>query len=362
MVINITGVISSQADKVENERMYGECYTPVMLQNALKAVTGDTVFITLDTVGGCVESAFQIFNTLRATKKRIVITAIKAHSAGTIIMLAGDERIVLNGSEALVHLPWSTLSMDVNSRILGELYDMFRKEDLRLFDFYCKQLRLNEEQRVSLWAAYESETVLTASQLLKYGFATKISNDKSVRHNVSAQKALAFTPIILNKVKNQKNTKMATLKDKLNDVLNLFKTKNASIEVEGVSIYFEGEMILIGSKLYTDEEMTIPVSEGEILHEDMIFVIGEGGEVLEIKASEEAIGEETVETLLDIVKALKKEVDKLKADNAKFKNMVTADKGAFANKGEPKLPANEFLARKEMERQFRKEVKSQMQK
>lgn len=155
---------------------------------------------------------------------------------------------------------------------------------------------------------------------------------------------------------------MATLKDKLNDVLNLFKTKNASIEVEGVNIYFEGEMMQVGSILYTDEEMTIPVSAGEIVHEDMIIVVGEGGEILEFKSTEETIGEETIETLLDVVKALKKEVDKLKAENAKFKNMVIADKGAFANKAENQLPANEFLARKEMERQFRKEVKAQMQK
>lgn len=55
---------------------------------------------------------------------------------------------------------------------------------------------------------------------------------------------------------------------------------------DGTSIFWEGETIVVGTKLFTDEALTMAVADGEIAYNDLIIVVKDGV-VTEIKPAEQ---------------------------------------------------------------------------
>ena len=152
-----------------------------------KEATGLTVIIS--SIGGRCDLGYEIHALLKSQNKPIT-TIIKGvcASIATVIAMAGDIRLIEEGSEFMIHNPWAGAEGDAD-HLEQAAIDIRAQED-KMISFYNKSTGIDKN---SLDALMKQETFLSAEKAVELGFLTGV---------ILKQKAVA----LLNKESNMSNS------------------------------------------------------------------------------------------------------------------------------------------------------------
>ena len=128
----------------------------------------DPVEVNIMSPGGSVPEGLAIYDTLRDCDKKIITRAIgQAASIGSVIFMAGDERIVGDNAQVMVHN--ASIPSGGNKQILSEKLEFLNNIDTKLINIYASRTNLNEDQ---VRALLDKETFMDADEAVDKGFAT----------------------------------------------------------------------------------------------------------------------------------------------------------------------------------------------
>ncbi len=132
----------------------------------------EVFFVYVDSPGGSIDEGDNMYNYLKSLPQRITTVGIgMVASIATKPMLAGDERIMIEGqSELMVHNPWAD-GVKGDAEELMSAAERIREEEDKLISFYNEVTGISKE---GLDALMKSETYLTPEKALELGFITKI--------------------------------------------------------------------------------------------------------------------------------------------------------------------------------------------
>lgn len=275
--------------------------------------------------GGSTSEARIIYDLLKNCGKNVITKGYKVNSSAVMIFLAGNERLIAENADFLIHpvwidamgLPWMLTGED-----LQDFANEIKAEETKLLDLYVSVI--GEDKRAEVTELMKASTNLTNDQAIELGFATgKLGAIAEVTEN---KRAVSFNnkmaALVLKNKSNQNKNEMSLLTEtlnKINDTLSKFKNTiedeilNASVELsEGGSVYFDGELAE-GVAVFVDESMETPAPDGDHLLADGRVITVADGMVSAIAAAsaEEPMPED------------KKEGETENAEVAELKNTVT---------------------------------------
>lgn len=142
--------------------------------HVLDQTTG-TVTVVMSSEGGCVYNGFGIYDAIKAMKNYVrIITYGEVSSMATVIMQAGDDRLMTPNSFLMLHEGETSLSgkrKDIKQ--WKRIQDIL---DVRCYEIY--HTKVKERKRISMAKLVEkiegSDWILTAEEALKWGLADQI--------------------------------------------------------------------------------------------------------------------------------------------------------------------------------------------
>lgn len=132
------------------------------------------ITVVLNCVGGDVLAGMTIYDAIRACKNKVIIVAHLAMSMGSIILQAGDERILHPNATVMIHAGEVVYTNHPKSVDNWRKYDKLldkRHEDIYLEKIKMKKPRFTREQ---LQKMLEHDTILTAKEAVDLGLADKV--------------------------------------------------------------------------------------------------------------------------------------------------------------------------------------------
>lgn len=241
--------------------------------------------VHINSEGGVVDTGFDIFNYLKSLK--LPITTIGSGlvaSIATVIFMAGDKRVLTNGTQFMIHSPMG--GIDGTADQIEEYAQSIRDCENKLVKFYSQQTGLSVD---ALQPLVKNETWLTEDQATSLGFATLLN-----------EPILAKAYLNLNKDNQMTKEDKSWIESKFDSILNAFKKPIVNIvlqDANGVSVEFpevmDGETPEIGAIANVDGQP----AEGEYLMPDGSTFVFSSGALTEIKEVEieDAAAEEIAE-------------------------------------------------------------------
>lgn len=289
--------------------------------------------------GGSVYEGLAIYDTLRTSGKNIHMNIEgSCHSMAITLLLAApkENRTANANARALIHeVQIPIYEQMVSTTELEELAKEAKKEQDAILDIYAERTGTDREVLAQLMS---EEKVRTASELLEYGFISKI-NIYNTNKNTNTMKK---NKTIVNQLTRVVNMISKALGEPMNYD---FTDENGNIIL---STEREDETIEVG------DAVVLPNGEtsGEVALADGRIIVVADGVVAEIKEAqtEEPTNEETEETTEEEVvdeekEALKKEVEDLKKQLEEARALLKEAKNHIASNYQPEArktsPKNE---------------------
>lgn len=281
--------------------------------------------VHINSGGGLVSEGFAIYDKLVSLNKPITtIVEGMCGSIATVIAQAGSrgKRKMFQNSDYFIHNPlWIPGGPDAHTADdLESLTNELRRNEDKLIDFYMKHTTANREDLAN---KMKVETTLSADEAKAMGFIDEVINT-NVRNMV--RYAIAAAVEVPTKQKQNTNTMSELKKDikdgfdsifnKLQDLISGGKKVNAyAVTNDGAKVYYDGNLGE-GTKLFTDEAMTAPVADGEVIVDNKSYTVS-GGVVTAVKdenqKSELEIANERIASLeAELVTAKTKETEAAK--------------------------------------------------
>lgn len=165
--INLIGDIDSEV----KDGYVNDTFLATELENA----KGQDLEIKINTLGGCVDTAFRMYDLLEdyKIKNKAVVTTItdqNCASSGIILLLAGNRRIVNNNTNPFIHEAWMEVVGTANY-LLNSAFDL---EDcnFKIAKLYAQKTALDYDEVRELMGI---ETFFTPEESYNLGFATELS-------------------------------------------------------------------------------------------------------------------------------------------------------------------------------------------
>lgn len=169
--IFIYGVIDSMAG------FFGDGVTAKMISDDLKkAGKVSNIDVRVNSPGGDVFEGRAIYTLLRDHGAKIVTHCdAEASSIASLIMMAGDERRMAEGSMMMIHRAWTWARG--NAGDLEKQAELLRTVDQTLIDTYTKRTK-GDAKQIETWM--DAETWMTADEAVERGFADKVADPVKV--------------------------------------------------------------------------------------------------------------------------------------------------------------------------------------
>lgn len=152
---------------------------------ALGAVESKDLTIEINSPGGDVFAATAMYNALRASGKTITAKVMGvAASAASLVLMAGDKRVMPKNTFVMIHNPW-TVTMG-NAEELEEAAGTLRKIGDSMAATYAARTGMKDEDLAPLLA---KDTWLTADEALEHGFATELIEDVQAKASFDMARA-----------------------------------------------------------------------------------------------------------------------------------------------------------------------------
>ena len=178
----------------------------VINQNGISDAT-TAIDVDINTNGGSLTHGVAIYNFLKSHPAKIRTTVSGgAHSAGSVIFLAGDERIMPSGTTSLIHNPWSCGCGDFNET--QKLSNSLKSFTEAMIDIYMERMTIDRDELVQM---LDNEEILFGQKALDTGFATSLTapvealNADEIQNRavIARQQVSASRACFLNKKDNE---------------------------------------------------------------------------------------------------------------------------------------------------------------
>jgi len=173
---------------------WGDGVSPQDFINQVKEIEEDAFNLHINSPGGFVNDGLAIYNFLNRLEKNITvyIDGIAA-SIASIIAMAGDEIIMPENAQLMIHNAW-TIGIG-NKKDFRDLANKMETIDLNLVNILHARSGYNLEKIANMM---EEETYISGIDAFEMGFATKIEDNKKLA-------ACAFEALFAEDVKGFNN-------------------------------------------------------------------------------------------------------------------------------------------------------------
>lgn len=304
---------------------FGEGFSAKTLREklALAPAGVDELTVHINSGGGSVLEGFAIHDALKNTGHK-VNTSVEGlcGSIATIVAQSnsnGGKRTMNKNSEYFIHNPYWTPDSPtpMEASDLTALATSLQENETRIAEFYSsvtgKEVSFIKEKMAST-------TSFSSQEAKDFGFVDEVIGDVKAfqKHLINAGgKEYRFAAFVNSNNKNNNMDILKALNDFEANITNKMtalikgKFKNETTKTsEGVDVYYEG-VLAVGSKLFTDESLSVPAPDGVHTIGDKKYLVKDG-----VVASEEDL-----EAAAD-VSALKAENEKLKAQLAEKETAI----------------------------------------
>lgn len=185
MRVDVKGAIVSNDEEWIYDYFGISCVTPKIITDAVAKAseTGETIDVYINSNGGEIFSASEMYATLREYGNvRIHVTGIAA-SAASVLMCAGESDISPT-SMVMIHNVHSTASGDY--RDMKHSSEVLKSASKAMAQAYCEKSGMSMERLLDLM---DRETWLTAEEAVKYGLVDRIAEYE--KKNTAEPSALA---------------------------------------------------------------------------------------------------------------------------------------------------------------------------
>lgn len=153
---------------------------------AIKAVDTDEIEVEIDSIGGDMFAASTIYNTLRASGKKIVTTVMGlAASSASYIFMAGDVRKMPGNAFLMIHKPWAVVAG--NDTELMDTAANLTKFGTKMGATYQDRSGMTDEQFATVMK--DTDTWLDADEALELKLATEIGDEIHVSASFDLERA-----------------------------------------------------------------------------------------------------------------------------------------------------------------------------
>lgn len=247
--------------------------------------------------GGSTSEARIIYDMLKNSGKKIITEGYKCNSSAMILFLAGDERLISENSDSIIHPVWVdawSLPFALEAEDLRLFADEIDAEQVKLLDIYVDVI--GDDKRDEVDQMMKDTTNLTSDEAIRLGFATgKLEGINAENSKRSVVLTNGIAQFMLNKRKqtNQNHnsinmSKLETMIQNLTDTVKGLvnnetpktpKTVNASVALDGDdagSLYYEGDLAE-GVAVFMDEAMETAASDGDhALADGRVVTVADG--------------------------------------------------------------------------------------
>lgn len=180
--INVKGAVVSNDDADIYDWLGYDCVSPRQVEDALNNDTDGQVQVNINSGGGSVFAASEIYTMLKAYSGKVVVNIQGlAASAASVIAMAGDEINMSPTSQMMIHKA-STISMG-NSDDFAHDSKMLDITDQSIVNAYEAKTGMDRSDILQLMA---NETWMTAQDAVDKGFADNISTGSKTPQLVNA--------------------------------------------------------------------------------------------------------------------------------------------------------------------------------
>jgi len=296
--------------------------------------------VYINSVGGSVDVGFDIYNYIKSLNVPIkTIGQELVASIATVIFMAGNERVLEQGVDFMIHLPSGSVSG--TSQEIEAYNEMLKKYEKKLVDFYTKATNLNEE---AIRPLLTYETWLSPKLAYELKFTTSVPNNLPIL----AKAVYNLKPD--NKMTEEQKGFFTKLLEKADAILNKVSGSNVKSillqDANGVEIDFpevmDGEQPIVGeSKAMVDGQP----AEGEYLMPDGTTMIFSGGILTEIK---EAEVDDNAEKIAELEKQLAEAKAQVEAKDSQIEEIANEVK-AMKKEIKSTFKAEPVVAKKQEE-------------
>lgn len=217
--INIKGAIVSNDDKWIYDLFEMEATSPNDVANVLKDATGEPIQITINSGGGDVYSASEIYTELKDYSGDVEVRIVGiAASAASVIAMAGKVKMSPT-AQIMIHNA-STIAIGDHNE-MSKTSDFLQSVNRSIASAYQQKTGLNQDELLDLM---NKETWLTAEEAKEKGFVDEIMFDEQIKAVASAPGALP--PQVINKMRSDALKKPDTVTvDEIKNLMSQMKSE-----------------------------------------------------------------------------------------------------------------------------------------
>jgi ATP-dependent protease ClpP protease subunit/nitrate reductase NapAB chaperone NapD len=308
------------------------------------------IIVEIRSGGGSTTEARVIYDLLKNSGKKITTEGYKVNSSAVIPFLAGDERLISDNADFIIHPVWidaMSLPWKLEADDLQDFANEIKAEQTKLLDIYVGVI--GEDKREEVAQLMADSTNLTNDKAISLGFATgKLGGTEKKTDN---KRSLAFSnrmaSIVINSKSDQMNkveAALAAMNNRIGKLLNLTMKNKAVALAEGGDVYVaEGDEVAEGVAVFTDEALETPAPDGDHQLADGQTITVVGGVITAVAAANAPDAEDKNKDIeavnakiasmeaaqVAIIESVNKLTTAIEAQNAtigKFQNLVPAAK------------------------------------
>jgi ATP-dependent Clp endopeptidase proteolytic subunit ClpP len=218
-----SGVYKESADKLieELETLYGPAAVATGLKigeivcaadDALEVVT-----VEINSPGGSVFDGYRIYNALRGISSRGVIVRTVANgiaaSMGSVILMAGDERVMTAGSRIMIHDAATVVSG--NAATIRKTADTLESISDEIAGIYASRAGISKDVARAMML---EETWMDSKTAEKLGFVTEITAEKENIDNLTDSNQISVMSILSKLIPSAKAEEIAAAEAKIESI------------------------------------------------------------------------------------------------------------------------------------------------
>ncbi len=265
----------------------GDNFTLKMLNEKLSAMPTDTteINVVINSGGGYVTEGFAIYDRLASLSQTVNTTVLGlCGSIATVIAQAGKKglRSGYENSDYFIHPPaWSPQSPDpIEADELQQIADDLKANQTKLANFYSQNGTGTADFFLDKMKEAKSLSMQEAKDL---GLIDNIISTQIKAATIYKFAAHTSKPInTMNAFENKMKEMFAAFKNEITSIVKpMVKNEKATSE-DGIDIFFDGSLAE-GTKVFSDEAMTVPAPDAELVISGTTYTIA-GGEVTKVVA------------------------------------------------------------------------------
>lgn len=260
--------------------MFMDGVTLKSVSDQLKAFKNETdITVQISSGGGSVNEGKAIYSLLKNSGKNITVEIIgQAYSIASVIAMAGNKVLISDFGDMMLHPAWIEWTSG-NADDLRETADDLEAISTQLFDIYMSKPKLKENE-TKLKEYFDAEKFISATECIELGLCDGLIEDSKNKLRIKQLIPLKAVAFMDKKNKTDMLQISEEIKNGFAELKKMFKqakpVNNSATFEGGTTVYYDGDAISNGTKLFSDEEMKTVVADGTYKDANYEYVVTEG--------------------------------------------------------------------------------------